>query len=402
LLAEYNLLVHREYPNGVMLNEQMDNWDNLNDARPHYYADNFPNGEIIDFDYLKKLRQIGGKIVFEFWQLPPWVSRGRWLQPEEVDRYADVVIRYCKLVAEHTGAPPEIVGIQNEISQRMEIFHAMAITLRQRLDKVGFASVRIHMPDDGFLRSGITRVQGLRKSTEAWDAMDYSSVHMYDYQDNFTNPDAYDSRLQQWRELVKGKPLLSHEISFHRKRWQTPDYGIALSVGQLYHKNMVLADAAILGHCWTLLTVEQPSFGWTRSLMVPDRANGFVPKASSNLLRVFGSFSRRIHEGMQRVTVTHEHNDLLASAYFHDDGRATLVALNRDTQPLMLHIDWPEVQFRVIERTDPYHANYVEDWSDTGKDTIEVLVNPGQIITLSNVALHTVANDRRASKTSNE
>ena len=393
MLAEYNLLVHRENPNGMMLNEKMDNWDDLDDARPHYYADNFPNGEISDFGYLEKVREIGGIIVFEFWELPPWVSEGHQLQPEEVDLYCDAIIRYCKLVEKHTGAPPEIVGVQNEIYQKMEVFHAMAITLRQKLDRAGFKTVRIHMPDDGFLNGGIERVKGLQESDKAWEVMDYSSVHMYDYQFNFTNPDAYDTLLNQWRGLVKGKPLLSHEISFHRKRWQTPDYNMALSVGQLYHKNMVLADAAVLGHCWTLLTVEQPSYGWTRSLMVPDRANGFVPIASSNLLRVFGSFSRRVHEGMQRVTVNHDLDDLQVSAYYDDNGRATLVALNRGMQPLSLNIDWPGVQFDVMELTDPYHANSVEDWQGREGEPVVVQVDPGAIITLSNVKLHEVPDD---------
>ncbi len=38
------------------LSSKMDNWDRIEDASPHYYGDNFPNGEITDFDYLKKVR----------------------------------------------------------------------------------------------------------------------------------------------------------------------------------------------------------------------------------------------------------------------------------------------------------------------------------------------------------
>ena len=70
LLAEYNLLIQREYPIGTRLNRRMDNWDRLEDATPHYYGDNFPNGEISDFNYIRTLRQLGGKVWFEFWNLP--------------------------------------------------------------------------------------------------------------------------------------------------------------------------------------------------------------------------------------------------------------------------------------------------------------------------------------------
>jgi len=72
-LKDYNLLIQREYPIGSRLKPDYSNWDNLDDATPHYYGDNFPNGEISDFGYNKKIQEMGGAVVFEFWTFRGWM-----------------------------------------------------------------------------------------------------------------------------------------------------------------------------------------------------------------------------------------------------------------------------------------------------------------------------------------
>ncbi|MFC1635560.1 hypothetical protein ACFL5Z_12020 [Planctomycetota bacterium] len=185
LVQEYNLLIQREYPIGQRLNRQMDNWDVLEDATPHYYGDNFPNGEISDFNYIRKIRELGGKVWFEFWALPPWIAG-------DAEKYAQAMVRYCQVSKERAGAPPDVVGIQNEVNQSAAMFHKMTLSLRRRLDEAGFNSVRIHMSDSGHLAGGIERAQKFLASKEAWTAIDYSATHMYDYQGFFTDPDGYD------------------------------------------------------------------------------------------------------------------------------------------------------------------------------------------------------------------
>ena len=63
-VAEYNLLCQREYPIGGMLNRAMDNWDKLGDAKAHYYGDNFPNGEVSNFEYNRAIQSLGGLVIF--------------------------------------------------------------------------------------------------------------------------------------------------------------------------------------------------------------------------------------------------------------------------------------------------------------------------------------------------
>lgn len=378
LLCEYNLLVQREYPNGLRLNEAMDNWDRLVDATPHYYGDNFPNGEISDFDYIKQLRRLGGQVWFEFWGLPPWVGK-------DSDKYAEAMVRYCQVSRDKAGAPPEIVGVQNEVRQTPQMWHAMTQALRTKLDEAGFGSVQIHMSDSGTLAGGIERAQAFRSSRQTWDTIDYAATHMYDYQSFFGKPDEYDARLLRWKELTDGKPFLSTELCVNNAKYQWPSYRLALTMGQLYHKNLVLGDAAAICYCWTLLNVVQPSYGWTRSLCVPDPADGFVPVASSHQLRVFGAFSRRIRAGMQRVAVRCDDHDVLVSAYAGSPASATAVLLNRSTAPKRVKVKWPGVAFAAREVVGPYQANEVVPLRPGGAG--EVLLAPGEIVTLTNVPL---------------
>jgi len=150
-------------------------------------------------------------------------------------------------------------------------------------------------------------------------------------------------------------------------------------MGQDYHKNLTIADAVAICYCWLLLDVEQPSYGRTRSLFVPDRANGLVPRASSHQLRVFGAYTRHIHEGMVRVDTSVDCKDLLVTAVRGADDRRTVVLLNRGARPLEVDIDWPGAELTGVEITDPYHANTAE--TSTRPD------EPAITVTLTNVPL---------------
>ncbi len=381
LLRRYNLLIQREYPIGRRLNEQMDNWDVVGDATPHYYGDNFPNGEISDFAYIREIRRLGGKVWFEFWALPLWVG-------QDAERYAEAVVRYCQVSKQRVGAPPDIVGIQNEVDQPAPMFHQMTLSLRRRLDEAGFKSVRIHMSDSSSLSGGITRAEKFRASEEAWAAIDYSATHMYDYQNFFTDPDGFDARMTQWKKLTGDKPFLSTELCINNNKYQWPTYRVALTMGQLYHKNLVLTDAVAICYCWTLLNVEQPSYGWTRSLCVPDPSRGSVPAASSHQLRVFGAYSRRVREGMTRVQADSDAADLLVSAFVRGSNTGTVVVLNRSTKPRRVHVHWPGMTFTEIELADPYHENDVRKAPAAHADgAAEVTIDPGALTTLTSIPL---------------
>ena len=386
LLAEYNLLLQREFPVGARLNAQMDNWDHLPDAMPHYYSDNFPNGEVSDFTYLRNIRRMGGKVLFEFWALPPWALQN-WTDAQgkvhegvpDPELYARAMVRYCQVSHERVGAPPDIVGIQNELPQPPEIWHQMTLRLRAELDKAGFSSVKIHMRDDGVLASGIECARAFRQSSAAWNDIDYVATHLYDYQKFLHDPDHYDPLLAQWRDAVGTKPFLSTEMCINSPEFQDRSYRLALGMGQLYHKNLTLANACALIYCWLLLNVEQPSFGWTRSLFVPDPARGFLPVTSSYQARVFGAYSRRIRAGMMRVEAHASNPDLLATAFMANNGARTLVLLNRSLAPQRVRVHWDGKPFRFLEWASPYEEN-TELPAPTGD---ELVVPPGAIATLS-------------------
>lgn len=401
ILVEYNLLIQREYPVGARLNEEMTNWDRLSDAVPHAYGDNFPNGEISDFHYNRTVRRLGGKVIFEFWQLPDWARRD-WrdkngkLHPGVADPepYARAMVRYCQVVRDKAGAPPDIVGIQNELAQPDEIWREMTLALRKALDRAGFRDVKIHMQNSGSLANGIASARAFAGSEPVWKAIDYAASNMYDYQKFFFDPDGFDPLLRQFKDIIGGKPFLSTELSVNHSEFQTHSYRVAFAMGQLYHKNLTLVDASAIMYCWTLLNVVQPSYGWTRALMVPDREHGDVPRASSHQLRVFGAYSRRIKEGMTRVETSSSNDSLLAVAFVGPSGARTIVLLNRSLLPQQTTVAWPGKPFRYLEMVDAHEENSVRPAPEGRADgSVELTIEPGAIATLSNVELGRLAID---------
>ncbi len=390
MLKRYNLLVDREYPMGTQLKPDLSNVEDLKDATPHYYGDNFPNSEVSDFDYSRRTRELGGMVLYEMWALPEWAietytPQGKpvtdaWGKPvkhaAKPDVYARIVVDFCRKAKERSGAAPEIVGIQNEVEQPPEVFAAMTKAVRKALDAAGFQSTKIQMADAPYLWIAIRRAGDAKKFPEAWGATDFTAAHQYDYQEFLANPDMYDARLRAMRDASAGKPFLATEICLNDAEYQEPSYRIALQVGQLYQKDLTEADAEMLLYCWLLLDVEQPSFGGSRSLMVPDRSNGEVPVASSFQLRVMGAFSRHVLKGMRRVETQAGNGDLLTAA-FTDGKRDSLIVLNRSTEAQRLRVDWNGVRWTRMERTSFYDENI-----ETAAPN-EVVVAPGEIVTLS-------------------
>jgi hypothetical protein len=391
ILAEYNLLLHREYPTGALLNREMTNWDRPRDASPHYYGDNFPNCETSDFEYMRRVRRLGGKVIFEFWELPPWArtrdAAGKLTQAPEIEPYVKAMVRYCEVSRDKTGQAPEIVGIQNEVSQSPEDWRKMALALRQGLDAAGFSAIKIHMHNPPFSAGGVAAAKAFREDPAVWKTIDYAASNLYDYQNFFRDPDGFDARLTDLREATGGKPFFAVELCVNNGEFQSRAYRIAFAMGQLYHKVLTQLDACGVMYCWTLLNVVQPSYGWTRTLLVPDPEHGLMPVASSHHLRVFGAYTRRVRAGMQRVKVASSNANVLATAFRGAGGERTLILLNRSVAAQKVELKWPGASFKYRETASPQQENAVEP-AGVG---LEVLVAPGAIVTLSNVELGKVS-----------
>jgi hypothetical protein len=396
-LVEYNLLLHREYPIGAQLNPEMTNWDRPEDASPHYYGDNFPNCETSDFGYNRRVRQLGGKVIFEFWELPVWArqrdGQGKITDLPKMSEYAKAMVSYCRVSKEKTGAPPEIVGVQNEVRQPPEVWQQMAVTLRRALDDAGFRDVKIHMHNPPTLAEGVAAARAFHGTDASWKAIDYATSNVYDYQNFFYDPDGFDVRAREMKEAIGSKPFLASELCVNNPAFQTRTYRIALAMGQLYHRLLTSLDACGAMYCWTLLNVTQPSYGWTRTLMVPDPEHGFAPVAASHQLRVFGAYSRRVREGMTRVRSTSSNPNLFVTAFTGNGGWHTLIVLNRSTVRLKSSIRWPGAIFRYRETASPQLENAVEPAPAAKGDAWEVTVEPGAIVTLTGVELGRVTDE---------
>jgi hypothetical protein len=392
-IAEYNLLVHREYPTGALLNREMTNWDAAADASPHYYGDNFPNCETSNFDYVKRIRRLGGKVIFEFWELPPWAKArgadGKLTEAPELGPYVEAMVGYCKVSRQKAGAAPDIVGIQNEVEQTPETWRGMALALRRGLDAAGFTATKIHMHNAPRAAGGVTAAKAFREDAAVWKTIDYAASNLYDYQSHFYDPDGFDAILAQLREATSGKPFLAVEVCVNNGSFQSPAYRVAFAMGQLYHKALTQLNACGVLYCWTLLNVVQPSYGWTRTLFVPDAEHGFRPAASSHQLRVFGAFSRRVRAGMWRVQASSGNRDLLAAAFRGAAGQRTLILINRSVRTQRVALGWAGAAFTSVETVDAQNENAVKPWSGGA----EISVEPGAIVTLTNVELGKIPAD---------
>lgn len=390
LLRRYNLLIDREYPMGSELKPDLSNVEDLREATPHYYGDNFPNGEVSDFTYSRKTRELGGSVLYEMWALPSWATEAytpqgapimdAWGKPVRTaakpDVYARVVVEFCRRAKEKSGAAPAIIGIQNEVEQAPEIYAAMTVAVRKALDAAGFSATKIQMADAPYAWMAVHRAADLKNFPEAWRATDYTASHQYDVQEFLANPDLYDARLRALHEASDGKPFLATEICLNDPKFQEASYRLALQVAQLYQKDLTLADAEMLLYCWLILDVEQPSFGGSRSLLVGDRTRGDIPVASSFQLRALGAFSRHALAGMERVESSSSNADVLTVA-FADGKRHSVVVLNRSTAVQRLHASWQGAHWTRVERTSFYAEN------EESAVPAEVLVQPGEIVTLA-------------------
>jgi len=388
ILSRYNLLIDREYPMGTKLLPDMSNLDNLADAKPHYYGDDFPNGEVSDFAYNAQTLKLGGKVIYEMWALPSWATKD-YTDPSgtvhkgaaDPGEWARAMVTYARIEKERTGRAPDVIGIQNEVQEPKEISFEMVKTLRRELDAAGFKEVKIHMPDASNTAVGTEVANTLRSDPDVWSKIDIAASHEYDYQNYFADPDRFDDQLKALRQANGDKPYLATELAVNNIRLQSSSYRIAFDMGQLYHKNMTLMDAIGLAYCWLILDVEQPNFGATRSLLVPDRYHDDIPVASSYQLRVLGAYSRHLPEGMVRVDASSSNPDLLVSAYEGKENARTLIATNRGTAPQTLNVNWPGTRWNEMERVSQYSENNREPIP------AKIVIQPGEIVTLSTLVL---------------
>lgn len=387
-LTRYNLRLNREYPMGSELKRDLSNMDNLAEATPHYYGDNFPNGEISNFDYNRQATKLGADTIYELWALPKWATEP-YSGPKVIDawnksikqqaiaeQYARIVVEYCKKEKAATGVAPLIIGVGNEVEQPPAVYAEMTRVLRRELDKAGFTTTRIHMADAPYMYMGTARVKALAQDAAAWKDLDYTAAHQYDFQEFAANPDMYDARMRAMREASQEKEFLATEICLNDAHLQEPSYRVAFAAAQLYHKNMTLLDAVGIMYCWLILDVEEPSFGGSRALLVPDRTRGWIPVASSFELRVLGAYSRHILKGMQRVGASVEDGDLLTTAYA-DARNQTLVMINRGAAARTVKIAGATQKWIEMERTGAEEENAI------GAAPEQIVVEPGEIVVLS-------------------
>ena len=90
---------------------------------------------------------------------------------------------------------------------------------------------------------------------------------------------------------------------------------------------------------------------------------------------------------MHRVEVTADHSDLLAIAFTGEQGN-TLVLVNRADKPVLCIIPAGGKKYRYMERTSQYFQNQVKAPPAPENEQLKIRIEPGEIITLTNVELN--------------
>jgi hypothetical protein len=86
---------------------------------------------------------------------------------------------------------------------------------------------------------------------------------------------------------------------------------------------------------------------------------------------------------MVRAVAEASDPELLVAAFEGKAGRRTVVVMNRSLQARRVRVEWPGASFGALEVVSPYAENTVAPMPTGG----EVTVEPGSIVTLSNVEL---------------
>jgi hypothetical protein len=123
------------------------------------------------------------------------------------------------------------------------------------------------------------------------------------------------------------------------------------------------------------------------------------PVAASHQLRVFGAYTRRLRAGMKRVKVVSSDPHLLVTAFNGAGGEKTLILLNRSTLARKVQVKWQSAAFRYMETVSPRQENSAQASPQQHPGAaLEVLVEPGAIVTLTNVGLGQVPADLELAK----
>ena len=373
-VEEYQLLIQREYPNRGSADSKTIPWDDPSRAVPHYYGNNFPVGETSDFNYNRKILELGGCVWFEFWLYPDSSYEERELN---VQTLVSQILDYCRQ-SEKAGQPPSVVGIQNERCESAETLEKLVPLLRRSLDENGFEQVKLSTCNASFLKEGLTYLERFQHSRQVWESMDYTASNMYDYQICFADLEEFLPVMRQFHEKSKGLPFLSTEIAVNHCPFQEDSYHLAFNLGVFYHYNLTVLNACALCYCWTLMDVTEPSYGFTRTLFTVDAAHGFLPVPSGYILRTFGAFSRHIQKNMRRIQVSCSVPGILCSGYSDGTDGYVYLFLNQNTRNCVIQTDKLEGSGKGFqaELCDPYHEN------DAVPCSAEIQLPAGALLTL--------------------
>lgn len=325
------------------------------------------NYDAFDFDYFRQLKAKGIEtFILTSWSPPAWMKRNlslsygyaeapnyeatdNILEPFYYDEFAESMVAAIRMFRERAGIELYAIGPQNEpafnepypsaVLSPVKYAELIAV-IGPRLHREGLAT-KIYMPEQVFSQSHYSMEQyinALRLNTTADQFTGIIATHGYAADGIGEQNPTY----QGWTDLWNGsqscgypKELWMSETYPEYRNWQSA-FSLAGAIhGALVHGNVSL---------WTLWSIEG-------TLM--DKGK---PTASFYTSKNYYKF---IRPGAQRIAVSENHNDLLASAFIDPRNRLlTSVLINKSTQPLKVTVSGDSIPTRFDRYVTAEHINF--------------------------------------------
>lgn len=378
-------------------------WEPVNDNNdPNVLNMEAFNYDAFDWAYFKDLKSRGVEtFILTSWSPPAWMKRNLalshreqaivWektdniLEPYFYEEFAESMVAVVRAFKEEADIDLAAIGLQNEpffnepyASAILggEQFAKLIEIVGDRFEKEGINHVGLYMPEQVFGNQwGTYSNEGylatLRENGKADAYTNYFAVHGYDGSGITADFPTYSN----WANLFD----LTQQGDYPKELWMTETH-----IGYEGWMSAMQLAGAIHGSLWAgNITL------WTNWAFGDMQLTQNVPNSS---FYTSMNYFKYIRPGAVRVETTTDHADVLATAFENEDGRFTVVLINKGNGVVSIKLggnDLPPVYSGF--RTSRYE-NFASIKTDIHTDG-RFLLPPSSVTTLVTSNIHMDATD---------
>ncbi|MDF2926899.1 MAG: glycoside hydrolase family 30 [Paenibacillaceae bacterium] len=295
------------------------------------------------------LRNPDMQFAASVWSPPAWMkdnqsaTLGGHLKPEYYQTFADYLLAWAQRYKVQYGYNLKWLSIQNEPGTLVK--YASAMYTNEEMNQVASIvadtfnqaelEVGIGAPEGGNLQASMRYLEGL--APEVLQKLDYAATHFYAWSDL----DVYNYDLRKFN-----KPLFMMEYCVPAPNKSGIDGGI--EVAEQIGTALQQGYSSYL--YWLYVSKPtSPSVAPTRESLVDLKTDGTY--TINKRLYAMGQFSRFMRPGDHYVHTESGSSDIIATASINGEGQASVVAVNRSSEPVNITITGVTAQAAEVYRT---------------------------------------------------